>query len=278
MSKKETKRYTISVLEKIETQKIGEEETLTSIQNKIEKYNSNSKKRYIIGDIILDSEKQTITYKKYKKLSIRTTLPLIDKMTTRLQSEKQLKYIYSVNTQNPNPVVITYRASKQVRELTIIYEPDKKYLDPNYVLSKYIEYINNLDFINKILNNKQIETNTGLYLDRFERLNRIREALIQGITEVNKTFMYSFYFTFVKKGNNFNYYNFRLLACLLMEFEQEHNLVQTPVEETYEQLIMENYLVGTSTSTWEDIKITASQDGIEEARKKLLTLSQKTTN
>ena len=73
MNKKEVNRYTLGIVEKIETRKLHDRFELGELLNNIQKYNNNPKNPYYLGKVrILGSG--VVEFKKYKKITEPSTL------------------------------------------------------------------------------------------------------------------------------------------------------------------------------------------------------------
>ncbi len=280
MPKEEIKRYTISIIEKISSRRVKTEEELRKLLSQIDKYNSKDTNPYFIGNIEINRSNGIVTFTQYKKITERTTLENIDKVTSYYRNDFDLKTLYNVDYKNRHPLIITYRSNKQIRVLEIVYKAKSKYLDRSYVKQKYIEYASDMDFINKILKNKQIEASFTNNLDDFDILFKLREELKYELPAIiDKTPMYKFYSSAITKNGKLNYFNFRLLGMLLKEYEKdikEEEIEEEP-KEIIGQLSLEEFVMEDLREKWEEAKIMVTQASLEEAYENKLIKRHKTT-
>lgn len=249
MNKKEVNRYTLGIVEKIETRKLHDRFELGELLNNIQKYNNNPKNPYYLGKVrILGSG--VVEFKKYKKITEPSTLEKIDMLTTMYKNESALKKAYNIKPNNTHRIEILYRFNKDIRTLPIIYKESKSYIDRNFLK----QYVNNTfavtpDLLSNILDSEQIEGACRTNRDEYDNLFALREQLKYNPNADISRFS-RFYSSFITQGGKFNYFNFRLLA---VEFMEQDNL-KFKVEEP-EQLIMKELELLEEKEKYEDAKL-----------------------
>lgn len=231
MNKKEISRYTIGIIDKIETRKLQDRFELGKLIDNIQKYNNNPKKPYFLGNLrILGGG--IAEFKRYKKITEPSTLEKIDMLTTMYKNDTELKKAYNINTNNTHRIEILYRYNKDIRTLPIVYKDSKSYIDRN-ILRQYVGNIFAItpELLTSILNNEQIEGACRTNRDEFDSLFALREQLNYNPNSDITSFS-RFYSSFITQGGKFNYFNFRLIG---MEFKEQDNFKTK--EETPEEII-----------------------------------------
>lgn len=237
MNKKEISRYTLGIIDKVETRTFSSQYEIGELLDKIQKYNGNPKNPYFLGKArILGNN--IIEFKRYKKITEPSTLEKIDMMTTMYDNESLLKKSYGIN--NNHNIVILYRYNKDIRDLPVVYKKDKNYIDRRFL----IHSVNNFfevtpSLLSTILDSEQIEASCRTNIEEYDRLFALRETLKYN-PNADITAFSRFYSSFITQGGKFNYFNFRLIAMAFMEENRKLEL-SNKEQETPEQLIMKEY-------------------------------------
>ena len=250
MNKKEISRYTLGIIEGVETRTIKNQYELGTLYEKIQKYNSNPKNPYFLGKIRIFGN-GIIEFKKYRKITEPSTLEKIDMLTTMYKNDYDLKKVYSINTKTPHKLEVLYRFNKDIRTLPVIYKESKSYIDRNFLK----QYINNIfivtpELLSSILDNDQIQYACRTNIEEYESLFALREQLLYN-ANADITRFSKFYSSFITQGGKFNYFNFRLLG---VEFMNQDNQ-KFKQEETPEQLIMSELEKLNAREDYEDAKL-----------------------
>lgn len=278
---KQVNRYRIVQMVNLETRPLLNEEYLNNLIKKIAKYNSKSNNPYLLGKVEVNRRERIITFKKYKIIRNASTLENIDEFTTKLRNEYDLKLLFETNLKNNHPIMIAYRSNKDIKTLPIIYKNNKKYLDKNYIKSLIIKYGKSYEFVTKILENKQIESHARASLDDFDNLYALRESIKNNFPLIINTVpILNFYKSFIIDNTNkiFDYFNFRLLSILLINYEKR---VETEKQENkgeiFGQMLMREYIIQELKDIKEDLEIALCDGTLEETYKKILYPNHKTT-
>lgn len=270
---KKINRYRIAQISGIETRPLKNEAYLKELLNNIEKYNNNQKNPFLLGNIEINRREKIITFKKYKIIRNASTLESIDECTTGLKNEHELKLLFGTNLRNHHPIVIVYRANKQIKTLPIIYKKHKEYLDRNYIKSLLIKHGKCYEFITNILENKQIESNARDSLDDFDTLYSLRESIKTNFPlNINLSPLLRFYTSFItdSKNKKFNYFNFRLLSILLIDYESETKEEKIEREEIIGQTKIKEYVITELRELMEELKMALFEETLEEEYQKIL--------
>ncbi len=271
--KNEVKRYTIVIKEELVTRQINYNNSLYELEDKINNYNNKSKNPYFLGDLQYDKDSKTATFTKYKKITIPSTLAEIDKTTTNFKNDFELKRLYGVDERNPRPLQIAYRAKGEIRTLEIVY--DKDILDKHKISDKFTELGRDIDFISKVLSNRQIELSARSSIDEFDKLFVLRDKLrYDSPALVNISLMRRFYNAYVYENGKFNYLHYRQLASLVMDHEKllvvENEIPENKEEleeEVFGQIMMQEFADLELREYYEDLKIATTEGTLDEVYK-----------
>lgn len=252
MNKKEINRYTLGIVVGVETRHVSNNYELTELYNNISKYNSNVKNPFFLGKPKVDGS-GVVEFKKYKKITEPSTLEKIDILTTMYKSDPELKKALKINTNNTHRLEILYRYNKDIRTLPIVYKEDKSYINRNF-LKDYINspFLVTPEILTDILDSERVSAACRTNIEDFDALFPLREKLIYN-PNADTTAFNKFYFSFITQGGKFNYYNFRLMGILLMEYEKRM-LALKPKEEP-EQLVMKEIELMEEREKYEEAKL-----------------------
>lgn len=273
MNKKQINRYSLGQICGIETRYLKSEDYLKELLNNIKKYNNNSKNPYLLGNIIVNRKENVITFNKYKKISVNTTLEEIDKCTTKLKSDYDLKLLYGTNLKNNHPIVIMYRANRDIKTLPLIYKKDKDYLDSYYVKSTLIKHSKSYLFISKILDNKLILSHSRKSLDDLDSLYTLRESIKNNYPiNIDIGPLLRFYASFIidSKDNKYSYFNFRLISLLLIDYEKDTKEEIEEHEEIIGQTMIREYVLEDLRDMYEELKLAICDGNLDEVYQKIL--------
>lgn len=250
MNKKEISRYTLGIVDRVETRKLANSFELGELIDNIQKYNSNPKNPCFLGKIrILGNN--IVEFKVFKKISEPSTLEKIDMLTSMYKNDSELKKAY--NIKNNHNIVILYRYNKDIRNLPVVYKESRSYINREFLK----QYVNNTftitpDLLSSILDNDQIEASCRTNIEEFDNLYALRETLKYNPNADISSFS-KFYSSFITQGGKFNYFNFRLLG---MEFKKQDELLfEDNKEETPEQIIMKEYKMLEDREDYEEAKL-----------------------
>lgn len=277
---KQIKRYRIVQLASIETRPLKSEHYLNELKTKIEKYNNNRKNSYLLGKLEINRRENIISFKKYKIIRGLSTLEDIDECTTKLRHVHDLKLLFGTDLKNYHPIVIAYRANKDIKTLPIIYKKNKDYLNKNYINSLLIKHGKSYEFITNILENKTIESHARTSLDDLDKLYALRESIKNNLPlNINLSPLLNFYKSFITEGKNkqFNYFNLRLISTLLIDYEKETKPIIEEKEEIIGQTIMKEYIINGLIDLKEELEIALFEGTLEETYEKILKPNYKTT-
>ena len=284
MEKRVVKRYTIGIKENIETRPLDDKETIRYLKEEIKKYNNNPKNPYFLGDFNVDYQRKIITFVKYKKLTIPSTLEEIDNSTINFNGDYELKELYGVNPRNPRELTILYRANNTIKTLSLFYKKNTKYLSREYVKDEYYRLARDEKFLTLLLNNKQIEYSSRDSIEDFDNLYILREELeYKNPAIVNISYMIKFYNSFISEGGKFNYFNFRLLASLLISYneilskdEKTEIVEEHPTQdEVFGQMMIEDILMSDLKDAYEEAKLMVGEGSLDEVYKHKLIPGKK---
>ena len=208
------KRYTLVSYHKRVEKEFSSGKTRYEILKIINEYNNRTKNEYFISNI--KTEKYKITFDVYKKLAEKDTLDNIDKQTTELTSE-ELEKKYNTNS----PIYIAYKMNKEIKLLKVFTREYKKYLNRQKTYLKYMIYFREKDFLRLLTKNEKIKEISS-YInskDFYSVYNLIEKLEYKDKRDLDSIYIINFYNTFVKPKRKFSYYNFRLLAEVLLMYE-----------------------------------------------------------
>lgn len=281
MSKKKVNRYTIAQVVGVETRKVTSQKDINELLQKIQKYHNNPKSPFFIGDIDINCKEGIVTFRKYRKITNPCTLKEIDDWTTSLDSDHDLKEFYNTNRRNNHPFVIVYRSNKRIKTLPIFYKKNAKYLHMDYFEDCMFKYSRDIEFIDLILDDKQIESCVRTSIDEYDKLFGLRESLSYNKRpNTSLKILKEFYAAFIKEGSSFNYFNFRLLVVLLKRYEDRINPEPEEDEEKTEvfgQMMIEEYLMQEIRDMYEEAKLLITEGSLEEVYSKKMIPEHKTT-
>lgn len=282
MNKKKVNRYTIAQAVGVEVRRFSSKKDIDDLLNNIQKYHDNPKNPFFIGDIDINYKEGIITFRKYKKITNPSTLKELDRWTVNLNSDHDLKETYDTDRRNNHPFVIVYRSNKRIRILPIFYKKSAKYLTISYFTESISKYVRDLDFINLILEDKQIESCVRTSIDEYDKLFALRESLKYNKKEnVSPRILKEFYQAFVSENDDFNYFNFRLLAVLLKKYEDRINPEPEETEkrtEIFGQMMIADYLMQEIRDMYEEAKLLITEGSLEDVYSKKMIPRHKTTN
>ena len=270
MNDKKTKRYRIVRINGVEKRKIKNKKQLEEILTKIQKNNDDSTKPYLLGNIKIDREKETITFTKYKKITVPNRLEELDQFTSSVESEFELKLLYNLRLHDDLPLVIAYRSNKEIKTLKIIYKKQKQYLETDYIKSRLKKYGRYTSLINIILTNQLIKSHARLSLSNLEQLNELIESIKQNNpVDIDITPLINFYEAFItdNKKHKENYLNFRIISKILMDFEEEPEEEQKQIKG---QTMIKEYILQELRELYEELKIEVSENGYTKKLEKNL--------
>lgn len=281
-------RYRIAQVESVETRKINGNGYVQELLLKIEDYNGNHKNPYLLGDVEVNYQEHIVTFKKYRKITELATLEKIDESTINFKSDYELKQLYGLDPKNNHPLIIAYRASKQIRLLEIVYKEKKDYLDRTYVRKHFVELGRDIDFVKKVLTCKKIVSSSRNSIDDFDYLSALYTSLKHNNPAVVSVVpMGRFYNSFVNEGGKFNYLNFRLLAILVKEHEEklqkemeklrEEELEEPKEEQVFGQMMMQEYADAILRDVYEELQMATFEGTLDEVYQKRLIKAHKTT-
>ena len=271
-NKKQQKRYTIILESGFEIRNHIGQKYLKELKQKVYEYNSNPKNPYYFGKFQIDENKKQIIIPKYKKITIKTTLEEIDNSTTNFKGEHELKTLYNIDVKNPRHLYIAYRADKEVRLLPIIYKNNKKYLDKTYLKKQYSDLGRDINFLNKLLNDKEIEHTAITSYGDLDYLYALKEKVKHELPALVDTYpIEKFFDTFVSEKGKFRYFNLRLLTNLIIEYNKETDKEELENdEEIIGQMAIEDMCMKYLRDLYEDMKIAVAEGTLSEVYSKKL--------
>ena len=238
---RKNKRYSIVIKTGVETRSL-KKYSKEEIINLISKYNSDIKNKYFLGDINFNYKEYIVTFNKYLKVSMPSTLEEIDHTTLGFINERELRNFYNVSYKNNHKLVVLYRSNRDVKTLPIFYNKDKKFLSAKELPNMLKSYARDIEFIKSLINNKEIESSS-------------RDSLKYNDKEmVSVTPLIAFYDKFINEKNKFNYFNFRLIASFMKSYLKEPEII-TDRKEVYGQTLLDDILLEELRSNYEQMKI-----------------------
>lgn len=251
---RKNKRYSIVIKTGVETRSL-KKYSKEEIINLISKYNSDIKNKYFLGDINFNYKEYIVTFNKYLKVSMPSTLEEIDHTTLGFINERELRNFYNVGYKNNHKLVVLYRSNRDVKTLPIFYNKDKKFLSAKELPNMLKSYARDIEFIKSLINNKEIESSSRDSIDEFDLLKSLRDSLKYNDKEmVSVTPLITFYDKFINEKNKFNYFNFRLIASFMKSYLKEPEII-TDRKEVYGQTILDDILLEELRSNYEQMKI-----------------------
>ena len=238
---RKNKRYSIVIKTGVETRSL-KKYSKEEIINLISKYKSDIKNKYFLGDINFNYKEYIVTFNKYLKVSMPSTLEEIDHTTLGFINERELRNFYNVSYKNNHKLVVLYRSNRDVKTLPIFYNKDKKFLSAKELPNMLKSYARDIEFIKSLINNKEIESSS-------------RDSLKYNDKEmVSVTPLIAFYDKFINEKNKFNYFNFRLIASFMKSYLKEPEII-TDRKEVYGQTLLDDILLEELRSNYEQMKI-----------------------
>lgn len=227
----EKKRYTICALGERETRSIVNYDSVQNFLKAINKFNSNPKNIYYIGDINVDYKHRIIAYTKFTKLTVLSSLEELDKTTVNLNNEHELKRLYHAEHIN-GPLCITYRASKKIRTLNIMYKSEAKMLDKEYMSYRFSRLGTDINFVKRVLSSRIIKKSAVNSAEAFENLYDLRDKLKNSFRDTVSTEpMKAFFDSYTHVNGLFNYFNYRRLASLIIDYDRQTKELNMPIIE-----------------------------------------------
>lgn len=261
---RKNKRYSIVIKTGVETRSL-KKYSKEEIIDLISKYNSDIKNKYFLGDINFNYKEYIVTFSKYLKVSMPSTLEEIDHTTLGFINERELRNFYNVSYKNNHKLVVLYRSNRDVKTLLIFYNKDKKFLSAKELPNMLKSYARDIEFIKSLINNKEIESSSRDSIDEFDLLKSLRDSLKYNDKEmVSVTPLIDFYDKFINEKNKFNYFNFRLIASFMKSYLKEPEII-TDRKEVYGQTLLDDILLEELRSNYEQMKIDL-MDGIVPKR------------
>lgn len=216
------KRYTVGIKDQELSYSLFEY-TIEQIKNIVNENNKNDKSEYMLSEPYITKNNE-IKVIKYKKLSKSHEIKSVDSYTLKYKDEKTIKEKHCIT--NPNEIIIMYKY-KGLRILPTFYDEDRDYLSVSNTKQKMIKYSQDVNFISKIVENELIQKTIGRKSESLEKLYILREKLNShmGDTYPSEQIIVAFFNEFIKENNpkkqsNISYYNFRILANLIREYEK----------------------------------------------------------
>lgn len=257
-NERKVNRYSLVMEFDVEDRPIENDEQLNELIEKIHNYNLNKKRVFLIGGLV----KQTyyLQFTKYQKVSVPATLQELDNLTIRYDSETNFKAstfdIYHMNPLYCNKVYIAYKASGEVRLLPLIYKKDAKYLNVDYLERVFTKLGASAEFLSLLLNSDLIKASSINAEEELDKLYALREAVKSNNKDkINLAYMNDFFNKFVyeevlNKVNGVNvhtgkfkenYQKKRLLANLVIEYNEKVNDRYIPDEKQLPKELVESY-------------------------------------
>lgn len=244
MKKRKIKRYTLVGEEKTIEVYMKSLKTLNDINIEIYGNNNDTKSPCLYGDVIVDKQNNVIKYKQFRKLTKPLTLEEIDKLTVNFPNQSVLIETLALDSYNLKNIYVAYRVNKKIRLLRTLYENNKEYISRKTAKIKFLKQSHNIDFITKIINSQNVKNNVRLSSLEFDNLYKLRDELKYKKEYANTLIFEEFYYRFIYEGGSFNYFNFRILMILLIEYREStktviNEVTKIAVQETKQPLIEE---------------------------------------
>ena len=224
MEEKVVRRYSIIQDANIETRYPSNKTELDILLKKIKSYNGKKTNPLFCGNVNIENYyngSYIVDIKKYKKITMPSTLQELDEFTTSLDNSARLKEMYNVKSERS--LYIGYRNQNDIKKLPILYKDDKKYIQVEYVRNEFIKRCFQLDFIYDIFNDKFINSlrNKKLY-EQLDILMATKEKIKANVYNIDMIISpaHSVFREIIYKDGELNYNNLRYLGCKIRELEK----------------------------------------------------------